>query len=164
MRQMLGQRFGRLMVIARADKKVANGNIQWLCDCDCGRQIVVDGYRLRSGQTRSCGCLRQATSRENSRNNAAFQRRIGNPSNLIHANGIFLNSLVKSKRNKSGVIGVSFDQKRQCWFARLMVNHHYVLLKSFKSYDEAVAARRQAEAAYLHPQNSKMDSTASFSS
>jgi len=29
MRQMLGQRFGRLMVIiARADKKVANGNIQ----------------------------------------------------------------------------------------------------------------------------------------
>jgi hypothetical protein len=152
---MLGQRFGRLMVIARADKKVANGNIQWLCDC--GRQIIVDGYRLRSGQTRSCGCLRQATSRENSRKNAAFQRRIGNPSN-------FLNSLVKSKRNKSGVIGVSFDQKRQCWFARLMVNHHYVLLKSFKSYNEAVAARRQAEATYLHPQNSKMDSTASFSS
>lgn len=30
----------------------------WLCQCDCGRQAVVRGDSLSSGNTRSCGCLR----------------------------------------------------------------------------------------------------------
>jgi hypothetical protein len=37
----------------------------FLCRCECGREKVVDGYRLSSGQSKSCGCYRQDRSREN---------------------------------------------------------------------------------------------------
>ena len=32
---------------------------KWECLCDCGKKIVVSGTNLRSGNTRSCGCLAQ---------------------------------------------------------------------------------------------------------
>lgn len=31
----------------------------WLCQCDCGNEVTVSGNRLRSGNTKSCGCLRR---------------------------------------------------------------------------------------------------------
>lgn len=37
----------------------------WLCQCDCGRQIVVRSNTLRRGATRSCGCLQKQTAAEN---------------------------------------------------------------------------------------------------
>lgn len=56
-----GQRFGRLVVIERATK--ADNRPCWKCRCDCGRTITVQGGSLRSGNTKSCGCFRQDTSR-----------------------------------------------------------------------------------------------------
>ena len=55
---LTGQRFGRLTVLkyAHSDKQRKS---HWLCRCDCGKQVVVSTYRLRSNTTRSCGCLRQ---------------------------------------------------------------------------------------------------------
>jgi len=29
----------------------------WLCQCDCGNEVTVSGNNLRSGNTKSCGCL-----------------------------------------------------------------------------------------------------------
>lgn len=52
-----GQRFGRLVVIARSPRRVP-GNVLWLCRCDCGQTHVVPSKLLRHGKTRSCGCLR----------------------------------------------------------------------------------------------------------
>ena len=53
--ELVGQRYGRLTVIEQAGKK--NGFTNWLCECDCGNMIVVQGTRLVHGQTKSCGCL-----------------------------------------------------------------------------------------------------------
>ncbi len=56
-----GMRFGRLTLlsdIGRSD----DGSVLWRCRCDCGTEKVVKAYRLRNGNTRSCGCL-QAESR-----------------------------------------------------------------------------------------------------
>lgn len=53
-----GNRYGRLKVIERAKEK-SGGAVKWLCDCDCGNQTIVSGSRLRSGQTKSCGCYRK---------------------------------------------------------------------------------------------------------
>lgn len=52
---MLGLRFGKLKVIARADM-ATNGKTQWECRCDCGNTVVVMSNNLKS-KTRSCGCL-----------------------------------------------------------------------------------------------------------
>lgn len=53
---LTGQRFGRLVVIERAGSK--RGNAAWLCQCDCGKQVIIGGDKLRYGDTHSCGCVR----------------------------------------------------------------------------------------------------------
>ena len=52
---LTGQRFGRLVVIQRADND-KYGKARWLCLCDCGNQKVILGGSLRKGSTKSCGC------------------------------------------------------------------------------------------------------------
>ena len=54
---LLGQRFGRLLVIGEAENTRA-GKARWLCQCDCGNQKVITAGNLKSGYTHSCGCLR----------------------------------------------------------------------------------------------------------
>ena len=57
---LTGQQFGKLHVIKKAHGRYTSGNqfkITWLCKCDCGTITEVDGEKLRSGHTTSCGCL-----------------------------------------------------------------------------------------------------------
>jgi hypothetical protein len=51
-----GQKFGRLLVINKVEAR-KRGMVCWLCKCDCGNEIIVDGKSLRTGNTSSCGCL-----------------------------------------------------------------------------------------------------------
>jgi len=51
-----GQRFERLFVVG-PKKKNKHGGLCWLCRCDCGRAKWVNSSALRSGATKSCGCL-----------------------------------------------------------------------------------------------------------
>ena len=50
-----GKRYGRLVAI-EPHSKLRNGYWSWLCQCDCGKRVVVAGDNLR--RIRSCGCLR----------------------------------------------------------------------------------------------------------
>jgi len=54
--EMVGQRHGRL-VVKSFSKPDARREANWLCLCDCGKETIVSGYYLRSGHTKSCGCL-----------------------------------------------------------------------------------------------------------
>lgn len=62
-KDLTGQRFGRLMVLYRqaSDRQ---GLATWFCQCDCGRTCVVAGSALRKGNTNSCGCLHDEVARE----------------------------------------------------------------------------------------------------
>ena len=53
--EMTGQRFGRL-VVTRRDGSYGK-KAKWRAMCDCGKEVSVVGYQLRSGKTKSCGCL-----------------------------------------------------------------------------------------------------------
>ena len=53
---LTGNRYGRLTVLKRAGSD-GHSYATWLCRCECGRHTVVRGYDLRTGHTRSCGCL-----------------------------------------------------------------------------------------------------------
>lgn len=55
-----GQRFGRLVVLGRSNRKCGHGTY-WLCKCDCGNETVAESHSLRAGTTRSCGCLNNET-------------------------------------------------------------------------------------------------------
>ena len=52
----MGRRFGRLVVIDRAENDQF-GHRHWLCRCDCGNVKVVKADSLKRGHTQSCGCL-----------------------------------------------------------------------------------------------------------
>jgi len=53
---VIGQRFGRLVVIAQAESAKYT---RWVCQCDCGATKVVSWQLLAMGEngTRSCGCF-----------------------------------------------------------------------------------------------------------
>ncbi len=53
---LLGERFGRLRVVAAATND-SRGQARWHCACDCGGGKLVRAKSLRCGATRSCGCL-----------------------------------------------------------------------------------------------------------
>jgi len=57
---LTGQRFGRLVVVGRADPACdKHGTARWRCLCDCGNEKDVRGSDLRRGRTTSCGCLQK---------------------------------------------------------------------------------------------------------
>jgi hypothetical protein len=55
LRDITGQRFGRLVAVRRVGKN-GRGEHSWLCRCDCGREVVVRVSHA-GGHTKSCGCL-----------------------------------------------------------------------------------------------------------
>ena len=56
---LTGQKYGRLLVEERGpDIFFPSGKkTRWWCRCDCGNRILVTSNALRTGNTRSCGCL-----------------------------------------------------------------------------------------------------------
>ncbi len=53
-----GTKFGRLTILEEAGSDY-RGQVVYLCKCVCGTSTKVLGYSLRSGVTKSCGCLRK---------------------------------------------------------------------------------------------------------
>ena len=56
MADLTGLKFGKLTVLEVSDKRTATGNVHWWCLCDCGNKVEKDGYKLRKGRVKSCGC------------------------------------------------------------------------------------------------------------
>lgn len=66
---LLGQTFGRLQVIKAAGTGGSGRDVHalWLCRCQCGQELTVPSSSLRSGNTRSCGCLHRDSASERRR-------------------------------------------------------------------------------------------------
>jgi hypothetical protein len=56
---LTNEKFGRLKVLYRTDppRQVRKVEVWWACACDCGNFKTVCTRVLRSGATRSCGCI-----------------------------------------------------------------------------------------------------------
>lgn len=61
---LTGQRFGKLMAIELTEEK-KRGRWVWRCKCDCGNTVYIDAGSLKSGNTKSCGCLRKKRYKNN---------------------------------------------------------------------------------------------------
>lgn len=55
---LIGKTFGNLTVLERAGINEHNF-VLWKCKCNCGKIIVVQGRYLKTGQKKSCGCLKK---------------------------------------------------------------------------------------------------------
>jgi len=58
---MTGQRFGRWLVVGRAERPagISNRDARWEVVCDCGNRAIVTRTSLVSGDSQSCGCLQR---------------------------------------------------------------------------------------------------------
>lgn len=71
---LIGFRFGRLVVIGRAENDKSR-HAQWICRCDCGNETIVGARHLKSGDVQSCGCYnRNCSSEKNSTHNETGKR------------------------------------------------------------------------------------------
>ena len=59
---LIGQRFGKLIVTQLSNKKQDNKRM-WECQCDCGNITYSLTRDLRNGSRKSCGCLHKNTSK-----------------------------------------------------------------------------------------------------
>ncbi len=69
---LIGQKFGRYTVISFDGRR--NGSIFWKCRCDCGNERSVSASHLKSGASKSCGCLNKEKISERNLINLVGQR------------------------------------------------------------------------------------------
>ena len=61
--KLTGQTFGRLTIL-KSNGTNKHGKKTWLCKCLCGNEITTTTGGLKSGKTKSCGCLRSEQSKQ----------------------------------------------------------------------------------------------------
>lgn len=57
-KDLTGEKFGELIVLYRGEN-TTDGKSRWVCKCSCGNTKLVTAAHLRSGATKSCGCLKE---------------------------------------------------------------------------------------------------------
>ena len=63
MKDLIGKRYGRLIVVKKTGKKARDKENVYLCKCDCGNTVEVRSGLLSQGRKKSCGCLYRETRR-----------------------------------------------------------------------------------------------------
>lgn len=53
-----GEKHNKLLAISKIKKE---GRSWYVCKCDCGNEVFVEGWHFHSGKTKSCGCIRKET-------------------------------------------------------------------------------------------------------
>jgi hypothetical protein len=54
---LVNQRFSKLIALEDVGRPEGTNCRQWKCQCDCGNITVVTSNDLRTGNTKSCGCI-----------------------------------------------------------------------------------------------------------
>lgn len=135
---LTGQRYGKLTVTGPAPN--IGARTAWHCKCDCGNEKIVKTCHLRSGHVASCGCGGAGTRRH----------ALG----LTYVDGTCLEMIAKRtvrKNNASGVPGVEWYEAKKRWRASICFKGQRHYLGSFRTFDEAVAARKAAEKELFEP-------------
>lgn len=127
---LTGRRFGRLTVLAPADR--IGRYTAWLCRCECGRETVVTTRKLRGGNTRSCGCLKPDG--------------IPHPTYIDGTSPEMLAAAKVARRNNtSGVPGVDWVTSKGLWRAAICFKGKRHYLGGYRRFEDAVKARKRAE-------------------
>lgn len=77
---LVGEKYGRLTVVEFV--KLENHKTFWKCVCDCGLTVIAKGNSLRTGNTKSCGCLRRENTAELGKSHVTHGESHGNRTRL----------------------------------------------------------------------------------
>ena len=139
-RNVQGQTFGNLIAVCPTNYRVKKGGVIWACQCICKEITYVAVDNLLSGNTKSCGCLRD-------------ENRAPLTDSLHFVDGTCVEVIEKRKHrsdNKSGFRGVEKirDDRFRVTIGFKGKNHH---IGYFSSLENAIEARIKAEEKYYHP-------------
>ena len=150
---LTGKKFNRLTVLELAERN-SSGQIQWKCRCNCGNIIFATTTYLKSGHTKSCGCLNKekASNRLKSKKFVEARNNYRKENFLVEGTSLSLiNPKHLRKNNKTGVNGVYWDKKLKKYRVRINVKGKSISLGCFKNLQEAKDARKEAEEKYYKP-------------
>ena len=71
-KDLTGQKFGRLTVVGLADTNTRK--TFWVCQCDCGNFKTVRSDSLQNGRIKSCGCLKLEQDKKNLNSTSAKKK------------------------------------------------------------------------------------------
>ena len=140
---LTGQKIGRLTVIARSDKRAQRESRTvplWECRCDCGEITYKATDTLTNPDTSMCAKCAELNSAQKAIQAAGFVG--GTQLSRIR-------TMNAPSTNSSGVRGVAWDPKAGKWRARLRFKGKHMNFGSYKRFEDAVAARKKAEAEYF---------------
>ena len=128
-------------------KQVGQRGGRWLCQCSCGKEVeLYTAILINPAGVKSCGCGQRANG----------LRKSGNKELQKKAYTTRLERNTRRTTNKSGVPGVCFVNRDQLWLASITVNYKCIYLGMYRNKEDAIAARKQAEAVYVKPRIKKL--------
>lgn len=136
-----GKKFGELTA-----KEYDSASRMWICECSCGRMTKAKSVDLENGKRKDCGHSAWANTGERIKSGSIGHRE----GTQINAIKHIMDGKLR-KNNSSGVTGVSVHHniKSTVYMAQITVKGKTIYLGSFKTFEEAVRARKEAEITYF---------------
>lgn len=147
---LTNKRIGRLTVI----KKIADSNNcreeLWLCRCSCGNEITLMKQQLYGcvSPVKSCGCGLNESRIANALKANNYLNKVD------RVDGTAISKITRKKllkNNSSGTNGVYFDSTRNKWVPTLEFKGKTYYLGRYKTKEEAIKIRTDAENKYFKP-------------
>lgn len=138
-----GQHFGKLAVICRSDKRGSRGARTvplWECRCECGEICYKATDALKNAALSMCSACAGRYAGQKMREGAGY------------VDGTQISRIKSDKlisTNTSGCRGVYFDKRTGLWRARLKFKGKLMNFGSYRSFQDAVNARKAAEREYF---------------
>ena len=137
------EHIGRLTVLGRSDRYGARGARKtplWKCLCACGAITYKATDTLTNSEMNMCADCASKYAMLKMRESAGYV----DGTQLSRIKSDKLSSL-----NTSGCRGVYYEKRSGLWRARLKFKGKLMNFGSFKKFDDAVKARKEAEALYF---------------
>ncbi len=150
---LTGKKFNRLTVLGLGERN-SNGQIQWKCKCKCGNIVLATTTYLKTGHTKSCGCLSREKASKRLKSKKFVKARKEYRENNFLVDGTSL-ALISSKKlrvnNTTGVPGVFWDKKLRKYRARICIKNKKIDLGCYSKLEDAKKVRECAEEKYFDP-------------
>lgn len=152
-KDLTGQKFNRLTVLGLA-KRNSSGQIQWKCECDCGNIVFATTTYLKSGHTKSCGCLSKEKASKRLMDKKFVEARNNYRKNNFLVEGTSLHLINPKKirkNNTTGINGVYYDKKLKKYRVRICFKGKSVSFGCYTDLEKAKQARKTAEEEFFKP-------------
>lgn len=108
--------------------------------CECGNEYIGYVSSVANGNTKSCGCLLKEISLQNAKK---INLKDGTNIGRIKSNR-------PTKRNKTGIVGVNWNNGKKLWEASISFQKKKYK-KRFKNFEDAVTWRKEMEEKLFAP-------------